>query len=214
MQALTYWLVEAIDSVPAWAIYLIAWAVVFFETSVLIIGLIVPSEATLIAAGVAAGLGDANIAVLAAGTCIAAVAGDHAGYWVGRRAGPLIIHSRPGRAFGERRWDKVEGEVHSHGVVTVAAGRWIGYVRTLVPPVAGMNRMPLRRFTPAEILGACSWATTVLLLGYFLGAAAGARILAYTVLAAGGLLLVWFGYRVYRMWRRGPGADRPIDAVP
>ncbi|GAA1483103.1 hypothetical protein GCM10009624_35430 [Gordonia sinesedis] len=88
------------------------------------------------------------------------------------------------------------------GTVAVITGRWIGFVRTVVPPVAGIIRMGFRRFWIADVVGATSWATAVVLLGYFAGAALGATILLYAAIGAGVLGLGWLAWRRWRGRRR------------
>lgn len=97
MNDLTARLTELIDAAPAWAVYLIACGVVYLETAVAVIGLVAPSEAALIAAGVVAAVGKPSIAVLVVGCAVAAFCGDATGYWVGRLAGPRFSRSSFGR---------------------------------------------------------------------------------------------------------------------
>uniref|UniRef100_UPI003D94D49E DedA family protein n=1 Tax=Gordonia sp. B7-2 TaxID=3420932 RepID=UPI003D94D49E len=198
MHALADWLVDLIASVPSWAVYLVTCAVIFSETATLVLGLLVPSEAILLAAGVAAAIGSAQIVVLIIAVCVSAVAGDAVGYWIGRRSGHRMKSSRMGRRFGEERWARAAERINSDGMIAVATGRWIGYVRTLVPPMAGMSNMQGARFGVADVLGATSWATTVLLVGYFAGAALGTTVLFYAAVA---LVVVAGGYYLYR-WLR------------
>nr|WP_237421831.1 DedA family protein [Gordonia sp. SID5947] len=188
-----------VESVPSWAVYLVACAVVYAETSTLILGLILPSEAVLLAGGVAAAVGPTSIGALVVAVCVSAVAGDLTGYRIGRSSGHRVKASRAGRRFGEHRWQRAEDRIDRDGMVAVATGRWIGYVRTLVPPVAGMTRMRPARFVAADLIGATTWATTVLLVGYFAGAALGTTLLLYATVA---LVLVAGGWYVWRRWQR------------
>lgn len=192
------WLIDQVRSVPVWAVYLIAGGAVFLETAVVFAGLIMPSEALLLAAGVAAAVGPANIGVLIAVTCVCAVAGDAAGFLFGKVGGPRLMESSLGRRFGEDRWERARGRVEE-SVLMVAAGRWVGYVRTIMPRIAGMSGMGFTRFGVADAIGAVSWATAVLLVGYFAGAAIGASVLAYVVVAIVVLVVGWYGVR---WWRR------------
>lgn len=219
MHALSEWLIDVINLAPAWAVYLVVALVLFSETAVLICGMIVPSEATLIAAGVAAAIGKPNIVVLIAIAVAAALAGDLTGYWIGTRSGPRIQASWAGRKFGEDHWRKAETRVRDNVFVTVPIGRWLGYVRTLVPITAGMSAVSLRRYAVATFLGGATWATTVLLLAYLLGATAGARLIGILVVAlvAAGVLIVvvrWVRHRiVMRRNTPGPNALPASDAV-
>lgn len=214
MHEISDWLTSVVDLAPAWAVYLVVFAVVYSETAILICGLILPSEATLIAAGVAAAIGQPNIYVLIAVACIAALGGDMTGYYLGHRTGPRIQQSWAGRKFGEGNWEQAEERVRHNSYVTVPLGRWIGYVRTLVPIAAGLSDVPARRYAIATFIGGSSWATCVLLLAYVLGAAAGVQLMGVLVIAlvCGAVLVVlirWLRHRV--KMRRAEAAFTPTD---
>ncbi len=210
MTALADWLIELIRSVPVWAVYLIACAVVYSETAVLIAGLIMPSEAVLLAAGVAAAVGPANVGLLIVAVCVCAVAGDITGYWFGRVGGHRLKDSALGQKFGEHRWEQVQQRLDSSGMIVVSTGRWVGYVRTLVPRVAGMSRMRFVRFGVADVIGVVSWATTVLLAGYFAGAVLGATILLYAVIGMVAVVLAYSLVKAYRS-RHRVVVETPVD---
>lgn len=201
MHEISEWLTSVVDMAPAWAVYLVVCCVVFLETSVLILGLILPSEAVLIAAGVAAAIGQPNIYVLIACACVAALCGDMTGYALGHYSGPRIQNSWAGRKFGAEQWIRAVERVRHNSYVTVPVGRWIGYVRTLVPIAAGMSEVPAHRYALATFLGGSTWATCVLLLAYVLGATAGVQLMGVLVIgligAAAVLVLVrWLVHRV------------------
>lgn len=198
VNALADWLIDVIKSVPTWAVYVITAAVVYSETAILLAGLIMPSEALLLAAGVAAAVGPANVGWLIVVVAVCAVSGDITGYWCGRSGGTRLMHSRLGRRFGEQRWESAMTRIHDSGPVVVMTGRWVGYVRTIVPRVAGMSHMEPMRFVLADIVGATTWVTTVLLAGYFAGAVLGATILLYAVV---GLVVLAAAYYTFRWWR-------------
>ncbi|SIR65869.1 DedA family protein [Williamsia sterculiae] len=193
MNGIVDWLVHIIESTPAWAVYLVVWGVVFGEASVLL-GLVLPGETLLVAGGVAAAVGPTNVGWLLTGACIAAIAGDSTGYWVGRWSGGRITHSRLGARIGAERWGRVEAAVDTGGFVAVVTARWIGYVRTLIPFVAGMSKMNVVRYLTANVVGGVAWVVTVGMLGYLVGATLGAKILLYTAIATGCLAILWFVY--------------------
>ncbi|MGC4934432.1 DedA family protein [Gordonia sp. DT30] len=192
MDAIADWLIGIIESVPSWAVYLIAAGMVYLETAFLLAGLIMPSEAVLLAAGVAAAIGPTNIGWLVVVVALCAVAGDATGYWIGRHGGQRLKDSALGRRFGEQRWDSAGYRLEHSGLLVVGTGRWIGYVRTIVPRMAGITRMNFARFGVADAVGALSWAAAVLLVGYFAGAVLGATILLYAVIAMVAAVVVFY----------------------
>lgn len=117
---------------------------------------------------------------------MAAFAGDLTGYWIGRVSGPRIMSPKAGRRFGGERWVRAQNRVNDSGMIAVATGRWLGFVRTLMPPVAGIVRMRVANFVIADLVGVVTWGTTILLVGYFAGAKLGATLM----LSIGALIIV------------------------
>ncbi|QRY62300.1 DedA family protein [Gordonia sp. PDNC005] len=199
MQFLTDQLTSWIDAAPAWAVYAITAGVVYIETSVVVVGVVVPSEGVLIAAGVVASIGSAHIGVLIVLSALAAIAGDWTGYWVGRGFGPRLSATRLGRRM-TRRMIRARRQAPSPGdaIVAVASARWIGFVRSLIPLVAGARRMPFRRFAVASAIGAVSWTATVLLISWAVGATLGADVALMVAIGVGLLSLAFLIYRRVR----------------
>jgi membrane protein DedA with SNARE-associated domain/membrane-associated phospholipid phosphatase len=156
----------SLSGVPAYAI---VGALVFGEAA-LFVGLILPGETALILGGVLASQGRVSLAVLLGVGILAAVSGDSVGYEVGRRGGPALKVSRAGRVVGGHRWARGEEYLLRRGGSAVLLGRWVGVLRALVPAIAGMSRMPYRRFLAYNAVGGTVWALVVVLLGYFAGA--------------------------------------------
>ena len=130
----------------------------------------VPSETSVILAGVLASTGDlilfAVILVAAAG----AVLGDNTGYLIGRTVGPRVVH----RFFaGERkkRIDWAEGQIEERGGYLIVVGRFIPGGRTAVTFACGLLEMRWRRFISFDVFAGLMWASYAALLGYFGGRA-------------------------------------------
>ncbi|GAA2063087.1 DedA family protein [Williamsia deligens] len=197
MQSVIDWLVDVIATTPPWVVYLVVWALVYCESAALL-GLILPGETALLAGGVAAAVGETSVGWLIVGACVAAIAGDATGFSLGRWSGPRMMRSRLGRRIGEERWDKVTHAIQHNGVPTVLGARWIGYVRTLTPFVAGMSRMPVRLYLTANVLGGVVWVTAVGMVGYLVGATVGARLLLYGGVVVGVAAVIFFAVSWWR----------------
>ncbi len=100
---------------------------------------------------------------------VGAIVGDSIGYEIGRRFGPALQRSRLGRRVGDERWQRAEDYVAAKGGRAILAGRFIGVLRALVPAVAGVTRMPYRRFLVWNALGAVVWAPGIVVAGYLAG---------------------------------------------
>ena len=210
MDALTGQLTSLIEAVPAWAVYLIAIGVVFFETAIILVGLIAPSEAVLIAAGVLAAVGTPHIWILVVGCGLAAVAGDSTGYLVGRGLGPRLGASKLGRRLA-RRAIRSGHKAPSAGdaVIAVAGARWVGFVRSVSPLVAGARRMPYRRFVLASAIGGVSWTATVLMVSYVVGETLGAEVALIVAISVGVLALALLIFRRWRAIRQTSATGSP-----
>jgi membrane-associated protein len=122
---------------------------------------IVPSEATLISAGVLAGLGDLSIVLVIAAGATGALAGDNGAYALGRVFGPRLDRRIPAR---RRAW--AEEKLATRGAMLVLVSRFIPGGRTATTVTAGVVGMPWRRFLGYSALAAAIWASFAGLLGY------------------------------------------------
>ena len=160
------------------------------------LGLFLPGEATLLAAGVLAREGSLEIALVILVAAVAAIVGDNVGFVLGRRGGRhLLLRKGPFLAPRVALLRRGEDFFDRHGGSSVFLARWIAVARVTAPWLAGAGRMPPRRFLLWNALGGITWSAAVGLAGYVIGAAANALLPAETVLlvllvAAGALAAV------------------------
>ena len=151
-------------------LYVIVFVLAFAETGTLLF--FVPGEFTLIFAGVAAGLssGGVNVWLMMAVGISAAILGDAVGFLIGVHYGSRVKASALGRKLGESNWAKAESLIRTHKGLVVLVGRWLGFLRAIMPASAGMAGMNYKRdFRPYDVLGAVSWAGLCVYGGYKLG---------------------------------------------
>lgn len=161
-------LISALLALHGPLVYAVVAALVFLEAAAFI-GLVVPGETALLVSGALAAHGGVSIWILLVLAALGAVLGDSVGYWLGRRYGGRMQSTRLGRWVGAERWGRADAFVARRGPVAVVVGRWVGILRALVPPAAGMARMPYRRFLWANVLGGVGWVAGVLALGFLAG---------------------------------------------
>jgi membrane-associated protein len=159
------WLFDAIDSLGAW-MYPVVAAFAFLETGGFV-GLLVPGETAVLVGGVAAGRGQVDLAPLIGVVGLAALCGDTAGFLLGRRLGEAFL-DKHGERLGIRKQDaaRVSRFFGRHGGRAVLIGRFIGFVRPLIPFVAGASGLRLRRILPFSAAGAFGWTATFAVVGY------------------------------------------------
>jgi membrane-associated protein len=159
--------VPDLATLSALAAYALLAALVFAESGILL-GFFLPGDTVLFAAGLLSGGDDPrlSLAVLLPVVLVAAVAGDAVGYWFGSKAGPALLARRDGRVLNRANLARAERFYEQYGAFAVVASRWIPWVRTLTPILAGAARMPYRAFLPANVAGAVCWGAGLLVLGH------------------------------------------------
>ncbi len=168
---LTFSGLRALESAGPIAVWLVVLGFVFLECA-LIIGLFLPGDSLLITAGVvlaATPAGHQHLWALSVATIIAAIAGNQVGYMFGRRTGHRLVARRGGRYLNTENLHRVKQMLERHGFWAVLVARWIPWVRTLCPMVAGAAGMNHRRYTIASSIGAVIWAPVLLHLGFRAG---------------------------------------------
>ena len=148
--------------------YVLLFAIVFAETG-LLVGFFLPGDSLLFIAGFMAGLGTLSLPLLILVLCIAAIAGDTVGYWIGRKAGPALFSRPDSRFFKRKHLDSAHVFYEKHGPKTVVLARFVPIVRTFAPTVAGAAGMDYRQFIVYNIMGGIGWVCSMSILGYFLG---------------------------------------------
>ncbi|WP_082518211.1 MULTISPECIES: DedA family protein [unclassified Rhodococcus (in: high G+C Gram-positive bacteria)] len=161
-----------VESAGPALVWLIVVSFVFLECAV-IVGLFLPGDSLLITAGIglaAHSSGTSHVWALSAGAFVAAIAGNQVGFMIGKRTGHRLVARKNGKYFNTENLDKVSRLLEKHGFWAVLIARWIPWVRTLCPMVAGAGGMNHRRYTIASTLGALIWAPVLLLVGFYFGA--------------------------------------------
>lgn len=200
-------MIPDIDTLGALAVYLVVGGLVFAESG-LLVGFFLPGDTVLFAAGLwsADGSSGVNVVVLAVLVAVCAVVGDAVGYWFGRKAGPPLLQRKDGRVLNQRNLVRAQGFYEKYGVFAVVAARWIPWVRTFAPILAGVARMPYGRFLAANVVGALSWGAGLVVLGHVAadapGVKTGATGVAATFVGASVVVGVVRAYRLRTAERR------------
>lgn len=161
-------LVEIIRDFGNWT-YGILFAIVFVETGLVIFPFL-PGDSLLFAAGTFAAIGSLSLPTLLLVFFFAAVIGDSLNYEIGKKVGTTI---RPGTLMGkminQEKMNKAEAFFNKHGGKTIVIARFMPFIRTFIPFVAGASRMKYSYFLMYNIVGAALWVGSCTLLGYFFG---------------------------------------------
>ncbi|MDQ1513666.1 MAG: rane-associated protein [Microbacteriaceae bacterium] len=156
---------SVLSALGPWAIGAIA-VVVFIESGVLFPFL--PGDSLLVTAGLLHQKLELSVALIAGVAFVAAVAGDQAGYLLGRTFGPRLF-KEDAKVLKTSRLRDTETFFGKYGGRALVLGRFVPIVRTYVPFAAGSARYPYRKFVPWNVLGGFLWAVGVTVLGSLLG---------------------------------------------
>lgn len=196
------------DLGPGW-VHLVVAALAFAETA-LFLDLVVPGEVGLVLAGAAAERAGIGLPGLVAAGVAGATVGDSCSYALGRWAGHHRLRRWPRLAARiDAQIDRANAFVSRHGGRAVFLGRWVGALRAIVPFVAGAGGMAYPRFLLWNVAASLGWVTTVVVLGWSVGAPvadAVDRVSGWLSIAVLLGLAVWF---VLRRRRARLPADGP-----
>lgn len=161
------WIIDAVRNAGPLPAYLIITALVFAEDA-LFIGFILPGETAAVLGGVLASQNHLQLWLVIILVIAAAIAGDTAGYQIGRHFGSRILQIS---LLQKRRpqLDRARDLLARKGGTAVFLGRFTAFFRAVMPALAGLSHMPYRRFLAFNIAGGTIWGAAVVLAGYFAG---------------------------------------------
>lgn len=149
-------------------IYALLFAIIFCETG-LVVTPFLPGDSLLFVAGALWAAAGMEPAALAATLIVAAISGDNVNYWTGRFLGPRVFRWEQSRLFNRRALEATQAFYARHGGKTVVIARWLPFVRTFAPFVAGIGHMPYPRFLLFSVGGGLLWVVALVYAGFFFG---------------------------------------------
>jgi membrane-associated protein len=160
-------LLHGLLSAPPLLVYVLVGLLVFGEAAVFA-GFVLPGETAVVLGGVIASRHGVDLRVLIVLVVFCAIIGDSIGYEVGRLWGDRVLRLRPLRRH-EERLDRARVFLRERGAFAVFLGRWTAFLRAVMPGLAGLSRMPYRRFLFWNAVGGLVWGVTFCLVGYLAG---------------------------------------------
>jgi membrane-associated protein len=141
--------------------------IVFVETGLLFP--LLPGESLLFTGGLLAAHGTLDIWVLAPAVAAVAILGDQTGYFIGRRIGPALFKKEDSRFFKKHYVTDSHAFFEKYGPWAIILARFMPFIRTFTPVVAGVSYMTYPVFLGFDIVGGILWGGGATLAGYFLG---------------------------------------------
>lgn len=149
-------------------VYALLFLIVFCETGLVVMPFL-PGDSLLFVVGALAAVGGMDLRIVMVLLVCAALLGDNVNYAFGRWLGPRVFRSSEARWLNHRHLERTQAFYARHGGKTLVIARFMPFVRTFAPFVAGVGRMRYARFLAFCVSGALLWVVSLTLLGYFFG---------------------------------------------
>lgn len=193
-------LAEFVAQYGMW-VYALLFAIVFVETGVVVMPFL-PGDSLLFVVGALCGASLMSLPLAMMLLLIAAVLGDQLNYSIGRAIGPRVFRWEQSRFFNKGAFNAAHAFYEKHGGITIVLARFMPFVRTFAPFVAGVAQMSRTSFTAFNVLGAVLWVCGLTLAGYFFGRTEFvqqnlSRII-WAMILIPGVIALWGGWKARR----------------
>jgi len=149
-------------------IYVILFLIIFVETGVVAMPFL-PGDSLLFVAGAVAAIGGMSLPILMILLSAAAISGDAVNYSIGKWVGNKVFSWENSRWFNKEAFNKTHEFYEKHGPITIVIGRFIPFIRTFTPFVAGVGQMTYPRFAFYNVIGGLIWVCGLTSIGYLVG---------------------------------------------
>ena len=156
-----------VQSYGAW-VYALLFLIVFVETGVVVMPFL-PGDSLMFVVGALCGVGLLNLPLALGVLLAAAILGDQSNYTIGRYFGNRVFAWEDSRWFNRKAFDAAHAFYEKHGGITIILARFMPFIRTFAPFVAGVADMNRARFTLFNVIGAVLWVVSLGYAGYFFG---------------------------------------------
>ena len=149
-------------------VYALLFAIIFVETGIVVMPFL-PGDSLLFVVGAMCGVGLMNLPLSIVLLWVAAVLGDQCNYSIGRYFGPRVFQWEQSRWFNKRAFDQAHEFYEKYGGITIVLARWLPFLRTFAPFVAGVAAMTRRKFSFYNVGGGLLWVAGLIIAGYLFG---------------------------------------------
>jgi len=151
----------------AW-VYALLFAIIFVETGVVVMPFL-PGDSLLFVVGALCGAGLMSLPLSIGLLTAAAILGNQSNYAIGRRIGPKVFQWESSRFFNKRAFEQAHAFYERYGGITIVAARFMPFLRTFAPFVAGVAQMTRSTFTFYDVTGGTLWVGGITLAGFLFG---------------------------------------------
>ena len=179
-------------------VYALLFLIIFVETGVVVMPFL-PGDSLLFVVGAMCGVGLMSYPLSVGLLVVAAVLGNQCNYTVGHYFGPKVFQWQDSRFFNKAAFDRTHAFYERYGGITVVAARFMPFVRTFAPFVAGVARMTRSKFTFFDVTGGVLWVAGIITVGFFFGnipfVKANLDKIIWAMIFIPGLLVLWGGWK-------------------
>jgi len=182
-------------------VYALLFLIIFVETGVVVMPFL-PGDSLLFVVGAMCGLDLMNLPLTIGLLWLAAVLGNQSNYTIGRIIGPKVFQWEQSRFFNRRAFDQAHAFYEQYGGITIVLARFMPFVRTFAPFVAGVAQMSRGKFSLYDVAGGGLWVVGVVLAGYFFGSVpwvqANLDKMIWAMILVPGLLVLYGAFKARR----------------
>ena len=189
-----------VQTYGAW-VYALLFLIIFVETGLVVMPFL-PGDSLLFIVGALCGAGLIDWSLAAGLMLAAAILGDQTNYTIGRYFGPKVFQWENSRFFNKNAFNQAHNFYERYGGVTIILARFMPFIRTFAPFVAGVADMTRSKFTMYNVVGAVIWVIGLTAAGYFFGnlpwVQANLSKIIWALIFVPGLIALWGGWQAHR----------------
>ncbi len=182
-------------------VYALLFLIIFVETGVVVMPFL-PGDSLLFVVGAMCGVGLMSYPMSVGILLAAAVLGNQSNYTVGHYFGPKVFKWQNSRYFNKAAFDQAHAFYEKYGGITIVVARFMPFLRTFAPFVAGVAQMTRRKFTFFDVTGGTLWVGSIVTAGYFFGSVpwvkANLEKIIWAMILVPGLLFLWGAWKTRR----------------
>ncbi len=187
-------------SYGAW-VYALLFVIIFVETGIVVMPFL-PGDSLLFVVGALCGLGLMSLPLSIGLLIVAAALGDQVNYSIGRRVGPRVFGWEQSRWFNRRAFDRTHAFYEEYGGIAIIIARFMPFLRTFAPFVAGVAEMTRSKFVLYNVSGGVLWVASLATAGYVFGnlpwVQANLSKIIWAMILLPGLLVLWGAWKASR----------------
>ena len=195
-----------VQNYGAW-VYALLFLIIFTETGVVVMPFL-PGDSLLFVVGALCGAGLMNLPLAMGLLVVAAVLGDQVNYSIGRYFGPKVFQWENSRLFNRNAFNQAHAFYERYGGITIILARFMPFIRTFAPFVAGVAEMTRAKFTAYNVIGALIWVVGLTAAGYWFGNLPWVQDnlskIIWAMIIIPGLIALYGGWKASREAKRNP----------